>query len=189
MLSIDYVALRINISKISHLIHKKKKINKQAMRAASACLCDHKTDHLLIKLFFFFILLLMKFIIQLFSKFIEVIRLTFFSRGKQIWRLTSFWRSGGRSGIRFSTLTSSPSSYLWFILSIISLFVLLSNFFLEIHDIMLLCCFCRWLDFIFMRILSHFFMDTHKTSCFAILSFVLHHVFTHTIYTLITHIF
>ena len=92
MLSIDYVALRINISKISHLIHKKinrKKKKKQAMRAASACLCDHKTDNLLIKLFSFFILLLMKFIIQLFSKLIEVIKLTFFSRGKQIWRLTS----------------------------------------------------------------------------------------------------
>ena len=88
MLSIDYVALRINISKISHLIHKKK--NKQAMRAASACLCDHKTDNLLIKLFSFFILLLMKFIIQLLSKLKEVIKLTFFSRGKQIWRLTSF---------------------------------------------------------------------------------------------------
>ena len=102
---------------------------------------------------------------QLFSKFIEVIKLTFFSRFKQIWRLTSFWSSQGRLGIRFSTLTSSPSSYLWFILSIISLFVLLSNFFLEIHDIMLLCCFCRWLDFIFLRSLSQFFMDFDVVHC------------------------
>ena len=33
-----------------------------------------------------------------------------------------------------------------------------------------------------------FLRDTRETFCFAILSYVLHHVFTHTIYTLITHI-
>ena len=32
-----------------------------------------------------------------------------------------------------------------------------------------------------------FLQDTHKTFCFAILAYLLHYVFTHTIYTIITH--
>jgi len=33
-----------------------------------------------------------------------------------------------------------------------------------------------------------FLRDTRETFCFAVLAYLLHHVFTHTIYTLITHI-
>ena len=33
-----------------------------------------------------------------------------------------------------------------------------------------------------------FLRDTRETFCFAILSYLIHHVFTHTIYTIITHI-
>ena len=33
-----------------------------------------------------------------------------------------------------------------------------------------------------------FLRDTHKIVCFAILAYLLHYVFTHTIYTIITHI-
>ena len=33
-----------------------------------------------------------------------------------------------------------------------------------------------------------FLQDIHETFCFAILAYLLHYVFTHTIYTYITHI-
>lgn len=47
---------------------------------------------------------------QLFSKFMKVMKLTSLSSFKQIWQLTALRSSGGRSGIRVSTLSSSSAS-------------------------------------------------------------------------------
>ena len=44
----------------------------------------------------------------------------------------------------------------------------------------------RWWQLLFAS--KAFSWDTHKTFCFAILSYLIHHLFTHTIYFHITHI-
>ena len=46
----------------------------------------------------------------------------------------------------------------------------------------MIACFCEYI------LGKAFLRDTRETFCFAILTYLLHYVFTHTIYTIITHI-
>ena len=85
---------------------------------------------------------------QLFSKFMKVMKLTSLSSFKQIWQLTALRSSGGRSGIRVSTLSSSSASQLSPMWSSILRFIVLSKPYLDIHELMFFCRFLRFCSFV-----------------------------------------